>query len=37
MGKIFSLFFHMDAITALLSCLTGGIMDISLISIDMGA
>lgn len=37
MGKIFSLFFHMDAITALLSCLPGGIMDVSLISIDMGA
>ena len=37
MGFTFSKFFHMDAMTALLSCLPGGIMDISLISIDMGA
>ncbi|WP_280737608.1 MULTISPECIES: AbrB family transcriptional regulator [unclassified Enterococcus] len=37
MGWLFSKFFHLDQITALLSCLPGGIMDVSLISIDMGA
>lgn len=37
MGFVFSHFYGMDAVTALLSCLPGGIMDVSLISIDMGA
>lgn len=37
MGFIFHLFFNMDLVTALLSCMPGGIMDVSLISIDMGA
>lgn len=37
MGWIFHVFFDMDLITAWLSCMPGGIMDVSLISIDMGA
>lgn len=37
MGFLFARFFSIDLITALLSCLPGGIMDVSLISIDMGA
>lgn len=37
MGFLFAHFFSIDLITALLSCLPGGIMDVSLISIDMGA
>ncbi|WP_326930184.1 AbrB family transcriptional regulator [Enterococcus sp. RIT-PI-f] len=37
LGAIFVHFFSMDWTTALLSCLPGGIMDVSLISIDMGA
>lgn len=37
MGLFFSYAFKLDLITALLSCLPGGIMDVSLISIDMGA
>lgn len=37
MGLIFHVFFDMDLVTALLSCMPGGIMDVSLISIDMGA
>ncbi|OTN77529.1 hypothetical protein A5886_002629 [Enterococcus sp. 8G7_MSG3316] len=37
LGAVFVHFFDMDWTTALLSCLPGGIMDISLISIDMGA
>ncbi len=37
MGFLFARFFSIDLVTALLSCLPGGIMDVSLISIDMGA
>ncbi|MEO1772155.1 hypothetical protein JZO67_004137 [Enterococcus sp. 665A] len=37
MGYLFARFFSIDLTTALLSCLPGGIMDVSLISIDMGA
>lgn len=37
MGFVFHHFFQMDLVTALLSCMPGGIMDVSLISIDMGA
>lgn len=36
-GWLFVNFFHFDWITSLLSCLPGGIMDVSLISMDMGA
>ncbi|MGT2743083.1 AbrB family transcriptional regulator [Streptococcus plurextorum] len=37
LGLIFIYVFHMDPVTALLSCLPGGIMDVSLMAIDMGA
>lgn len=37
LSTVFVAFFKMDWVTALLSCLPGGIMDVSLISIDMGA
>lgn len=37
MGFLFHYFFSIDLITALLCCMPGGIMDVSLISIDMGA
>lgn len=37
MGFVFILCFKMDAVTAFLSCLPGGIVDVSLMSIDMGA
>ncbi|MHC5247741.1 AbrB family transcriptional regulator [Enterococcus sp. LJL90] len=37
MGFLFFKLFDFDLITSLLSCLPGGIMDVSLISIDMGA
>jgi len=37
MGIILSLFCGIDIITALLSCVAGGVSDISLVSIDMGA
>ncbi|MCR1932240.1 AbrB family transcriptional regulator [Enterococcus gallinarum] len=37
MGFLFHSFFSLDLITALLCCMPGGIMDVSLISIDMGA
>ncbi|WP_057491798.1 AbrB family transcriptional regulator [Streptococcus orisasini] len=36
-GFVFIAFFKMDAVTAFLSCLPGGIVDVSLMSIDMGA
>lgn len=36
-GFLIHTFFSIDLITALLSCMPGGIMDVSLISIDMGA
>lgn len=36
-GWLFVKFFHFDWITGLLSCLPGGIMDVSLISMDMKA
>ncbi|MGT2924160.1 AbrB family transcriptional regulator [Streptococcus caviae] len=36
-GFVFILCFKMDAVTAFLSCLPGGIVDVSLMSIDMGA
>lgn len=34
---IFHFVFKFDLVTALLMCLPGGIMDVSLMSIDMGA
>ena len=37
MGLVFHYLFSIDLVTALLSCMPGGIMDVSLISIDMGA
>lgn len=37
MGYLFSSLFSIDVVTALLCCMPGGIMDVSLISIDMGA
>lgn len=37
MGFLFHFLFHLDLVTALLSSMPGGIMDVSLISIDMGA
>lgn len=37
MGLLFRHFFALDLVTALLSCLPGGIVDVSLMSIDMGA
>ncbi|MTD39028.1 ammonia monooxygenase [Erwinia sp. CPCC 100877] len=37
MGFFFHAVFSVDLTTALLSCMPGGIMDVSLISIDMGA
>ncbi len=37
LGFIFIHFFKLDPVTALLSCLPGGIVDVSLMSIDMGA
>ena len=37
MGTIISIITDMDIITALLSCVAGGVTDISLVSIDMGA
>lgn len=37
MGLLFHYLFSIDLVTALLSCMPGGIMDVSLISIDMGA
>ncbi|WP_165329476.1 AbrB family transcriptional regulator [Streptococcus tangpeifui] len=36
-GLLFQHFFALDLVTALLSCLPGGIVDVSLMSIDMGA
>ncbi|MGT2783950.1 AbrB family transcriptional regulator [Streptococcus merionis] len=36
-GGLFIYVFKMDPVTAFLSCLPGGIMDVSLLSIDMGA
>ncbi|WFM80842.1 AbrB family transcriptional regulator [Streptococcus pluranimalium] len=36
-GVILMVIFKFDAATALLSCLPGGVMDVSLMSIDMGA
>ncbi|MFI3886528.1 AbrB family transcriptional regulator [Streptococcus parauberis] len=37
LGTILIVFFKMDAVTAFLSCLPGGIVDVSLMAIDMGA
>lgn len=37
LGSIFIFFFKMDMMTAFLSCLPGGIVDVSLMAIDMGA
>lgn len=37
MGMLLIYFFKLDPVTAFLSCLPGGIMDVSLMSIDMGA
>lgn len=37
LGTILIVFFRMDAVTAFLSCLPGGIVDVSLMAIDMGA
>ncbi|KHD46280.1 AbrB family transcriptional regulator [Streptococcus hongkongensis] len=37
LGSILIIFFKMDAMTAFLSCLPGGIVDVSLMAIDMGA
>lgn len=37
MGIIFMTFFDMTPVTAFLSCLPGGIMDVSLMAVDMGA
>lgn len=37
MGMIFHYFFNLDLVTAFLSALPGGIMDVSLMSLDMGA
>lgn len=37
MGLIFINYFEMTPVTAFLSCLPGGIMDVSLMAIDMGA
>ncbi|HEK9997933.1 AbrB family transcriptional regulator [Streptococcus equi] len=37
LGGIFVYCFDLDPVTALLSCLPGGIMDVSLIAVDMGA
>ncbi|MGT2721989.1 AbrB family transcriptional regulator [Streptococcus porcinus] len=37
LGTIFITFFQMDMVTAYLSCLPGGIVDVSLMAIDMGA
>lgn len=37
LGLVFIHYFHMDPITAFLSCLPGGIMDVSLMAVDMGA
>lgn len=37
LGSLFCLFFKMDLVTAFLSCLPGGIVDVSLMAIDMGA
>ncbi|MGT2930107.1 AbrB family transcriptional regulator [Streptococcus dentasini] len=36
-GLIFIAFFQLDPVTVFLSCLPGGIVDVSLMSIDMGA
>lgn len=37
LGSVFMIFFKMDMMTAFLSCLPGGIVDVSLMAIDMGA
>ncbi|MCL6221452.1 AbrB family transcriptional regulator [Streptococcus dysgalactiae subsp. equisimilis] len=37
MGFLFHHFFGLDLVTAFLSCLPGGIMDVSLMAVDMGA
>lgn len=37
LGGIFVYCFDLDPVTALLSCLPGGIMDVSLMAVDMGA
>lgn len=37
LGLVFIHYFHMDPVTAFLSCLPGGIMDVSLMAVDMGA
>ncbi|MGT2756817.1 AbrB family transcriptional regulator [Streptococcus ovuberis] len=37
MGLVFIQFFGMTPVTAFLSCLPGGIMDVSLMAVDMGA
>lgn len=37
LGCVFIHYFHMDPVTAFLSCLPGGIMDVSLMAVDMGA
>ncbi|MDV5973255.1 UNVERIFIED_CONTAM: AbrB family transcriptional regulator [Streptococcus canis] len=36
-GLLFHQFFGLDLVTAFLSCLPGGIMDVSLMAVDMGA
>lgn len=37
LGGVFVYCFDLDPVTALLSCLPGGIMDVSLMAVDMGA